>query len=279
MKPPQFCTIKNSKLLFAITASSPRRAIADRFFTLPLITSNGMTDPMIVSGTANDIDPLRQKLIAGSIQVQQQIILELADLGNEGLDVLMEFLLKRRENLATWIDGKAYQVLYNSDAPQAQEFLQNNFPEGIVTLKSSCGINYNPLQQLLAKQDFQAADLMTIETMCEIAGPMAVKRKWLYFTDVESFPTDDLQTINQLWIVHSEGKFGFSVQREIWSSLGKNWDNFWPKIGWKNGNNWTRYPNGFTWDLTAPKGHLPLSNQLRGVRVIASLFAHPAWTK
>ncbi|MBD2345569.1 GUN4 domain-containing protein [Anabaena subtropica] len=238
-----------------------------------------MTDPMIVSGTANDIDPLRQKLIAGSIQVQQQIILELADLGNEGLDVLMEFLLKRRENPATWIDGKAYQVLYNSDAPQAQEFLQNNFPEGIVTLKSSCGINYNPLQQLLAKQDFQAADLMTIETMCEIAGPMAVKRKWLYFTDVESFPADDLQTINQLWIVHSEGKFGFSVQREIWSSLGKNWDNFWPKIGWKNGNNWTRYPNGFTWDLTAPRGHLPLSNQLRGVRVIASLFAHPAWTK
>ncbi|MBC1214453.1 GUN4 domain-containing protein [Trichormus variabilis ARAD] len=238
-----------------------------------------MTDPMIVSGTANDIDSLRQRLIAGSIQVQQQIILQLADVGNEGLDVLMEFLLKRRENPATWIDGKAYQVLYESDAPQAQEFLQNNFPEGIVTLKSSCGINYNLLQQLLAQQDFQAADLLTIETMCEIAGPMAVKRKWLYFTDVDSFPSDDLQTINQLWIVHSEGKFGFSVQRDIWLSLGKNWDNFWPKIGWKSGNNWTRYPNGFTWNLTAPRGHLPLSNQLRGVRVIAALFAHPAWSK
>ena len=55
-----------------------------------------MTDPMIVSGTANDIDSLRQRLIAGSIQVQQQIILQLADVGNEGLDVLIEFLLKRR---------------------------------------------------------------------------------------------------------------------------------------------------------------------------------------
>ncbi|HEY9803923.1 MAG TPA: GUN4 domain-containing protein [Leptolyngbyaceae cyanobacterium] len=238
-----------------------------------------MTDPMIVSGTANDIDSLRQRLIAGSIQVQQQIIPQLADLGNEGLDVLQEFLLKRRDNPATWIDGKAYQVLYKSDAPQAKDFLQNHFPEGIVTLKSSCGINYHPLQQLLAKQDFQAADRLTIEKMCELAGPMAVKRKWLYFTEVESFPIDDLQTINQLWVVHSEGKFGFSVQRDIWLSLGKNWDNLWPKIGWKSGNNWTRYPNGFTWDLTAPKGHLPLSNQLRGVRVIASLFAHPAWSK
>ncbi|BBD57642.1 GUN4 domain-containing protein [Nostoc sp. HK-01] len=237
-----------------------------------------MTDPMIVSGTANDIDSLRQRLIAGSLQVQQQIIPQLAELGNEGLEVLREFLLKRRESPATWIDGKAYQVLYNSDAPNAREFLQTNFPEGIVPLKSDAGINYKPLQQLLAAQDFQAADRMTIEKMCEVAGPTAVKRKWLYFTEVDNFPVTDLHTINNLWLVHSEGKFGFAVQREIWLSLGKNWDNFWPKIAWKDGNNWTRYPNSFIWDLSAPKGHLPLSNQLRGVRVIASLFAHPAWT-
>lgn len=238
-----------------------------------------MTDPMILSGPANDIDSLRLQLVAGSFQVQQQIIPQLADLGNEGLDVLMEFLLKRRENPATWVDGKVYQVLYNSDAPQAKEFLFSSFPEGIVPLKSECGINYNPLQQLLAVQDFQAADRMTIQKMCELAGPTAVQRKWLYFTEVENFPTVDLQTINNLWLVHSEGKFGFSVQREIWLSLGKNWDNFWPKISWKKGNNWTRYPNEFIWDLSAPKGHLPLSNQLRGVRVISSLFSHPAWSK
>ncbi|MBG1259505.1 GUN4 domain-containing protein [Nostoc commune] len=238
-----------------------------------------MTDPMILSGPANDIDSLRRTLIAGSEKVQQQIIPQLAELGNEGLDVLMEFLLKRRENPATWVDGKAYQVLYNSDAPQAKEFLRSCFPEGIVPLKSECGINYNSLQQLLAVQDFQAADRVTIEKMCELSGPTAVQRKWLYFSEVENSPAVDLQTINNLWLVHSEGKFGFSVQREIWLSLGKNWENFWPKIGWKAGNIWTRYPNGFTWDLSAPRGHLPLSNQLRGVRVFASLLSHPAWTK
>ena len=237
-----------------------------------------MTDPMIVSGTASDIDSPLQQLIAGSIGVQQQLILQLVDLGSEGLDVLMEFLLKRRETRATWIDGKAYQVLYNSDAPKAKEFLLSYFPEGIVPLKSESGIDYNPLQQLLAVQDFQAADRMTLQKMCELAGPTAVQRKWLYFTEVENFPTTDLHTINHLWLVHSEGKFGFSVQREIWLGLSKNWENFWSKIGWKSGNNWTRYPNGFTWDISAPKGHLPLSNQLRGVRVIASLFSHPAWT-
>lgn len=145
-------------------------------------------------------------------------------------------------------------------------------------LHSDRGIDYEPLQTLLAQQQFQAADQLTLEKLCELAGPAAVQRKWLYFSEVDSFPVADLQTLDQLWLTHSQGKFGFSVQRKIWLSLGKNWEELWPKIGWKSGNNWTRYPQEFTWDLTAPKGHLPLSNQLRGVRVIYSLLAHPAWS-
>ena len=148
----------------------------------------------------------------------------------------------------------------------------------IVLLKSERNIDYSPLEELLKAQDFQAADQITLEKLCELAGVEATQRKWLYFTEVENFPVTDLQTINQLWLNYSEGKFGFSVQREIWLTLGKNWEKLWPKIGWKAGNNWTRYPNEFTWDLSAPKGHLPLSNQLRGVRVMASLLSHPAWT-
>ncbi|KYC35698.1 hypothetical protein WA1_07785 [Scytonema hofmannii PCC 7110] len=237
-----------------------------------------MTDPMIVSGTTSNIESLRQPLVAGSLQIQQQVIPQLANLGEGGLDVLMEFLYERRKNPATWVDGKVYQVLYTSDSPKAKEFLQNNFPSGIVPLKSDCNIDYSPIQKLLAAQDFQAADRITIQKMCELAGPTAIQRKWLYFTEVENFPATDLQTLNTLWVVHSEGKFGFSVQREIWLSLGKNWDNLWEKIGWKKGNNWTRYPNEFTWNLSAPKGHLPLSNQLRGVRVMASLLSHSAWS-
>ncbi|MBD2136988.1 GUN4 domain-containing protein [Anabaena sp. FACHB-1237] len=238
-----------------------------------------MIDPMIVSSTTPELDSLRQKLIAGSEKVQQQLITQLLELGDDGLNVLQEFLLQRRHTLPTWIDGKVYQILYNSDTPTSQEFLLNHFPQGLVPLKSDAGIEYNSLQEALVRQEFQAADLLTIQKMCELAGPQAIKRKWLYFTEVEGFPRTDLQTINRLWVVYSEAKFGFSVQRQIWAGVGKNWDNFWPKIGWKNGNNWTRYPGGFTWDLSAPRGHLPLSNQLRGVRVIASLYAHAAWNE
>jgi GUN4-like/ARM-like repeat domain, GUN4-N terminal len=233
---------------------------------------------MILSGNSSDIDSLRIQLIDGSLQVQQQLIPQLAGYGDNGFDILMEFLYHRRQTPVTWVDGKVYQLLFNSGYGKAKEFLQTYFPQGVVPLLTERGIDYTTLQILLAKQDFQAADRITIQKMCELAGPGAEARKWLYFTEVENFPITDLQTINQLWVIHSEGKFGFSVQREIWLSLGKNWDNVWTKIGWKAGNNWTRYPHEFIWDLKAPRGHLPLSNQLRGVRVIASLLAHPAWS-
>ena len=236
-----------------------------------------MTNPTTASDTELDLSALRLQLTAGSEKVQQQLLEQIATVGNAGEYILMEFLLERRSIPPSWVDGKAYQLLYSADSPSSQEFLQTYFPSGVVPLHSDRGINYAEVQQLLAAQDFQAADLLTVQKLCELAGPNAVQRKWLYFTDVENFTITDLQTINTLWLVHSEGKFGFSVQRELWLSLGKNWEKFWPQIGWKNGNNWTRYPNGFTWNFTAPKGHLPLSNQLRGVRVISSLLSHPAW--
>jgi hypothetical protein len=169
--------------------------------------------------------------------------------------------------------------LRTADTAKAKEFCQTHFPQGVVPLQSAQRIDYSSLQDLLIQQDFQAADRLTLEKLCELAGDAAIQRKWIYFTEVESFPTVDLQTINLLWRVYSDGKFGYSVQRELWLGTGKNWDKLWPMIGWKSGNNWTRYPQEFTWDLSAPKGHLPLSNQLRGVRVIAAMLMHPAWAE
>jgi hypothetical protein len=210
---------------------------------------------------------------------QLQLIRELATRGEPGTDLLMNFLLERKSAPATPVEGRAYLSLLNTDAPKVKEFLQIHFPQGVVPLRSHHGIDYTPLQTLLIQQDFQTADCLTLEKLCELAGEAAVKRRWLYFTEVEGFPTTDLQTINTLWLVYSEGKFGFSVQRELWISVGRNWDKLWSLIGWRAEKNWTRYPQEFTWDLSAPKGHLPLSNQLRGVRVFAALLNHPAWTK
>ncbi len=224
-----------------------------------------------------DFAQLAQKLNSDSAVTRLQSIQSLVDAGDSGFDVLMDFLFQSKNAAPTWVQGKAYQVLFTVNQPKVQNFLQTHFPDGIVPLKSEGNVDYHSLQQLLIQQAYQQADQLTLEKLCQLAGPAAVERNWLYFSEVKTFPTTDLQTLDTLWQVYSEGKFGYSVQRKLWLNSRKNWDKLWVKMGWRKDGTWTRYPQGFTWDLTAPIGHLPLSNQLRGVRVIETLLSHPAW--
>ncbi|NJK37768.1 MAG: hypothetical protein HC825_00475 [Oscillatoriales cyanobacterium RM1_1_9] len=225
-----------------------------------------------------DITELRSKLNTDSAKNQLLIIQQLAEAGSPGWQELINFLVESQVHPPGAIAGKAYQLLAQIVAPEVVEALQSHFPRGLVPLNSTVGIDYSPLQDLLVQLKFQAADKLTLEKLCELAGPKAVERGWLYFSEVKQFPPVDLQTLDTLWRVYSEGKFGYSVQRKLWLSLDKNWEKLWSKINWRKPSGWTRYPQEFTWDLSAPPGHLPLSNQLRGVRVIEALLQHPAWT-
>ncbi|WOD39305.1 GUN4 N-terminal ARM-like repeat domain-containing protein [Nodosilinea sp. E11] len=220
---------------------------------------------------------LRNRLQGDSLKKQLSAVHELLALGQEGIDLLTTTLVERKDQPPTVLDGKIFQVLYATEQEDLRGMLTEHWPQGRLEMPSEQAIDYTLLQDLLVRQEFEEADRVTLAKLCELAGPTATKRKWVYFTEVEQFPVVDLQTIDRLWLVYSEGKFGFSVQRRVWLSLSQNWDKFWPRIGWKDDNIWTRYPGGFIWDLSAPDGHLPLSNQLRGVRMMSSLLTHPAW--
>lgn len=223
-------------------------------------------------------DELRAQLQDAPPTKQLALLPDLLALGEPGQQVLMAFL-KDQGGTPTVATGRAYQLLRSlPDAPTVQSFLSTQFPQGIYPLPAACQVDYSPIQAALAQQDFETADRLTLQKMCELAGDNAVKRKWLYFTEVSGFPVLDLQVLDQLWLLYSGGRFGFARQRELWLGVGKNWEKLWPKIAWKQDNVWTRYPNEFIWNLTAPVGHLPLSNQLRGVRVMEALLCHPAWT-
>lgn len=85
---------------------------------------------------------------------------------------------------------------------------------------------------------------------------------WLDLEDVENTPCKDLDKINQLWINYSNGKFGFSIQKQIWIELGGKLgihnvaiaDMFIKEVGW--GEKYKRYKN-ITYKISAPYGHLP----------------------
>lgn len=224
-----------------------------------------------------DLITLKEKFQTANTKNQLPLVEKIINEGENGWQFLREFLEESQGKEPNLVLGKAYQLLYKTDNNDNKEFLNNCFNQGIVTLKSDQNVDYSELQQLLIEGKYQDADTVTRKKLWELAGETAIKRKWLYFTEVEKLPATDLQTIDQLWYIYSEGKFGYHIQRKIWLSVGKDFNKLWTKINWKNGNKWTKYPQEFTWDLTAPVGHLPLSNQLRGVRVINSLFNHPVW--
>ncbi|MCS6959563.1 MAG: GUN4 N-terminal ARM-like repeat domain-containing protein [Pseudanabaenaceae cyanobacterium SKYGB_i_bin29] len=189
-------------------------------------------------------------------------------LAEEGITLLIDlFHTRRKQNLPIdFIDGTTYQVLRQMN----DQSLQIPMIEGLRLQERQ--IDYRELFDLLSLGAYQQADALTNKKMCEAAGEGALTRGWLYFTDVERIDLADLLTIDRLWLIFSEGKFGYSVQRRIWLNLGKNWEKLWQQIRWKQDGSFARYPSGFIWSLEAPRGHLPLSNQIRGNKTLEAIF-------
>lgn len=230
-----------------------------------------------------DLNALRQRLRDDSPKKQLAAVGEAVAIAQTGLDLLMDLAAERWPTAVVTADsvpilGRICQILHASDSGKAQSFLNDRYPDGAIALPPG-PVDYQPIQVELIAQNFEEADRLTLQKMCELAGEGATQRRWLYFTEAERFDVDELRRLDGLWRTYSADKFGFSIQRNIWVGAGKVWDKFWPKISWKSGNRWTRYPTEFQWTIDAPLGHLPLTNQLRGVRVMAALMNHPAWTE
>ena len=171
-----------------------------------------------------------------------------------------------------WALGYILQVLKEYKPEFFHEGKYNNW----FSTYSEKSIDYGELQLFLLEQKFESADRLTSSILRRLAGNLAEKRGYVFYSEVNNISGIDLQTIDRLWSIYSQGKFGFSKQAKILKTVGKRYDLLWPKIGWKNNGSWTRYPNSFLWSLEAPEGHMPLINQLRGVRLMDSILRHPA---
>ena len=98
---------------------------------------------------------------------------------------------------------------------------------------------------------------------------------WLRVEDAENFSCQDLGTIDKLWVKYSNGKFGFSVQKQIYQGVGGSKDynsddykKFADKVGWRKGGKWLKYyeffqdkhgdKHEFFEDKHRYTGHLPI---------------------
>jgi hypothetical protein len=168
-----------------------------------------------------------------------------------------------------------------------------------VLISRATGVDYSELRDLLAAGNWRQADKKTYQLMMK-----AAKLGWGSLSLViQNFPCEDLRTIDQLWVKYSQGKFGFSVQKEIYLSVngklydGSSWTESWTEsdwrnyrryyimVGWKTGSpedgerNYKMYDD-LTFNLNAPNGHLPALGWLTfgynfnfGYRGIARVFS------
>ena len=171
-----------------------------------------------------------------------------------------------------WALGWILQVLKK----HKPEFFNDTKNNRWFNTESSEEINYDSLQLFLLEQKFEDADRLTSKYLRKLAGKSAESRGYVFFSEVKNMSSIDLATIDKLWNIYSQGKFGFSVQAKLLKSVNKKYDLLWPKIGWKKDGIWTRYPSSFFWSIEAPEGHMPLVNQLRGVRLMDSILKHPS---
>ncbi|MEB3886139.1 GUN4 domain-containing protein [Lyngbya sp. CCY1209] len=131
-------------------------------------------------------------------------------------------------------------------------------------LKSAVGMDYTKLRDLLSQKQWREADRETRRVM--LAVSKRPEDGGLTHKNINDFPCEDLRTIDGLWVQYSNGRFGFSVQKEIYFNNGgqldgkcpnnKVWYRLCEAAGWRVKGTWLYYDD-LTFDTSAPRGHLP----------------------
>jgi len=220
-------------------------------------------------------DELLDRFLSASARQQRSLVEALEARAGELTPLIIGRLAEMDPSGDTWSAGFLVQLLLQGASPdQEQEFWQR-YPHGWLEANSGVGQDYTILQRHLIDQEFEAADRLTSEHLRQLAGSEAMRRGYVYFSEVSSMPSLDLESLDRLWVVYSRGRFGFSVQGRLLLACGGQWERLWQRLSWKQQGVWTRYPGSFQWSIQAPEGHMPLINQLRGVRLMDALLSHP----
>ncbi len=169
----------------------------------------------------------------------------------------------RKEQLSTSVKSDSY-LTANTIEPISQSKQETKTAQNISKIPSisDSGINYKNLQEFLTVGKLKEADKETAKIILKLTN--REKQGWIDQHHIEKLPCHDLKIINQLWYEASNGRFGFSVQKNLYESLGgqqeynaKIWRDFGDRVGWRKNNNWLSYKE-LNFNLWASQGHLPM---------------------
>ena len=163
------------------------------------------------------------------------------------------------------LNSQSSDTIIDPDIPWTND---PNLPGNVVrVVRQRIPDRYRELVNYLANGRWKEADQETYELMLSIAGKEAKQRRYLRLDEIKNFPCGDLLIIDQLWVKFSGGKFGFSVQKQIWVDVGGKldfgededaaWEAF-ERMSDRNGWKARKYDySKVTFDTSAKRGHLP----------------------
>lgn len=120
---------------------------------------------------------------------------------------------------------------------------------------------YADLERYLKDGEWKEADSETYRLMITTVGKD--EGQWFTPEELRSFPCEPLRAIDRLWVKHSGGRFGFSVQKKMYLECGgvpdgrcgvKTFRKLSKANGWRV--NWLSMDIKF--DTLSSKGHLPV---------------------
>jgi hypothetical protein len=193
----------------------------------------------------------------------------------DDLQYLQRVLKLRNEDIAPILNDNRIELTLSEPAELSSEktsspakttppYSPSNLEDD---LSSEKNIDYTCLRDLLEVGDWKEADQETCRVMVQVVGKEKENR--LTGKELLYFPCTDLLTIDRLWKKYSKGKFGFSVQKQIYVECGarlngqypgdKTWGDFSNRVGWSVNSSCIAYSD-VSFDISAPRGHLPVLN-------------------
>lgn len=152
-----------------------------------------------------------------------------------------------------------------------EAFIQQGLAERIARLEDALTLvtdveRYQNLQRYLKTGKLLAADEETVRVILQEAG--TPNREDLTPDAVRQFPCSVLRVIDRLWITYTGGRFGFSVQLQLYQAVGGTLESaiaqdalklqlLGEQVGWRAGDQWKSLDQA-RHDLNDPVGCYPV---------------------
>lgn len=176
------------------------------------------------------------------------------------------------------MSGYQPQLIQFSDAEAMRFFTTLPKPRRLAILLSVSGIGlcvyfwltthyrlhqkYQQLEAMLHQQNWFASDVLTLEIALTLSG----QSQTLTPQDLARFPCRHLLRLDRLWQTHSDRRFGFTPQHQLWLTQGKQVNRATDQalaqhLGWlrpedpRQGFDYPTQSQHFS--ITSPPGHLP----------------------